>query len=190
MFDETTQLLLQRQKTRLDLLRTLYRMAGGNPLRGVPEEEIRAEMSVPKEEFEVAIMQLQDEGLVEHGGVVRISAAGIRELDRMIIQPGASTEHFAAQVVQHYHAPVGAVNTGRSISSTVYQQAGITPAQAVQLIRDIREALPSLPEDVREEASDHIDDLESEAKSTSPRLSRIKAGLLTLLTLGHTTADF
>jgi hypothetical protein len=187
MDDPTTQLLLRRQKSRLDLLRTLYRMAGGNRLRGFQEADLKAEMGVSDEEFEIAIMQLDADGLVECPGVVRITTEGIRELEQMIIAPGRSTEHFAAQVVQHFHAAVGAVNTGDSIQSIVVQR--FDSAGALALIQEIRESLSSLPERTRAEAAEHVEDLEAEVASQTPRLSRIKATLLVLLKLGHKTVD-
>jgi hypothetical protein len=111
----------ENQTRRLYLLRKLYDWGMGHPCI-VPISFL----SDAPEWIEFDILDvagyLAEEGLLEIGSDKEqdrppvpnlcLTHKGIVEVERSIDHPTGATEHFSAQIVQHFNAPVGSVQSG------------------------------------------------------------------------------
>lgn len=67
-----------------------------------------------------AFRYLRDEGLVgDSYPWVTLTHEGLIEIERSIKHPEHETKHFSAMVIQHFHGPVGIVQTGPGSTGNV-----------------------------------------------------------------------
>lgn len=70
-----------------------------------------------QEAFDYFVNEGLLESLGDEGVAVSLTHAGKVEMERSITHPQRETEHFAVQVLMHFHAPVASVQSGnRSIA--------------------------------------------------------------------------
>lgn len=79
--------------------------------------------------------------------------------------------------VNYFNGPVGAVQTGSQSDAFVTQNLGTDTSEVLDLIRELREILQSLPPDQQQEAVEVVDALEEEVQLPTLRKGRIKAFL-------------
>src|SRR5207245_10926981 len=111
-----------------------------------------------------------------------------KEVEDSIRRPDRDTEHFSTGILrtvieQHFHGPVGAVQTGEGSTAHVVQNVSSLVADVDKLLVAIRPHLDGLAPDVRQEANDYIEGIEAEARSPKPSKARLRA-------LGHAARDF
>jgi hypothetical protein len=87
---------------------------------------------VPSQEAMQAALYLKGEHLLETsvGPRFHLLHRGVVEIEAAILHPENATEHFTQQVVQivnNFHAPVGAVQVGASTVANVVQPGGVEP---------------------------------------------------------------
>lgn len=171
--------LTNRDRNRYALLRGVYEKAGkGNEAVVVPLKDVAASLEIDEGEAVLAYQYLTGEGLLARramGGVVSITHQGVREVEASLRNPERATEHFSVPVIQHvhqhFHGPVGAVQTGERSTATVHQTIGPGMAEVVALVERLRAALPAGRDDLLELA----DALEDEARRAAPKRSLMVA---------------
>ena len=95
-----------------------------------------------------------------------LSHNGIREIEQSLNNPKKGTDHFPSQIVQHFNAPVGAVQNAPHSTAHVSQNIGSDLGEIFGLIKELRQAAKNeLAEDQQEEALDDLAFLEDELKA-------------------------
>jgi len=177
--------LEEKQSARLRVLRALYEITDGSGMVLVDASELAQHTGLPQSAVEAAQEYLDKEGLIEimsMDGVTQITHQGVTEVEAALQAPGRPTDHFSPLVIQNvFNAPVGAVQTGSGSTANVVQSINTNTADIVRLIASLRALIPA----DRVDLSDAADELESEAKSGTPKPSRIRAYLSTLLQAGR-----
>src|SRR5947207_4816613 len=117
--------LLEKQRKRYLVLDKIYELTDG--------DESKILMLEPPEEIDSnevlsIVRYLAGEGLVEsladEAPLLRISHQGVVEVEDSRLNPQEQTEHFSAQVIQHFHGTVGSVQTGNQKVANVAQEMG------------------------------------------------------------------
>ena len=81
------------------------------------------ESAIDRKDFYHVLQYLTDEGLASKSNlVVSLTHEGIVEFEDSLRSPTESTTHFPAPVIQHFHGPVGAVQTGAQSITNVTQE--------------------------------------------------------------------
>jgi hypothetical protein len=113
----------QKQQLRYQLLAKLYELTEGSRRNRVDVDQLMDESGVERKAFYHVLQYLVDEGLAKRINLVaEITHEGIREMEESLQAPTESTTHFSAQIIQHFHGPVGAVQTGSQPVADVTQQ--------------------------------------------------------------------
>jgi hypothetical protein len=180
------EIVREKEEKRYAVLLKLWEATGGKEHNRVNFDGITREAGLNKEESDEVYTYLMYEGLFDDrdtGGGVTLSHRAIVEIEQSIKQPNASTEHFPATVIQHFNAPVGSVQTGSQSSASVTQNIGASASDVLNLIRELRQSIYTLPVGQQEEAFEVVDALEEEAQLPNPRKGRIRAFLTQLGTV-------
>jgi hypothetical protein len=111
------------------------------------------------------------ESLADEAPLIRISHQGVVEVENSRLNPRAATEHFPAQVIQHFHGTVGSVQMGNQNIANVSQE--LDP-RVFELLRDLRFHLAEKSPEAAREGKELLDGLESEVNASNPSESRIK----------------
>ena len=177
--------LLEKQRKRYLLLDKIYELTDGDESKILMLE---APEELDSKEVLSIVRYLAGEGLVDsladEAPLLRISHRGVVEVEYSRLNPREPTEHFSAQVIQHFHGTVGSVQTGNQNVANVRQEIG--DPQLVDLLREVRRHLKGETSDVQREGSELLDGLEAEVNASSPSESRIK---LYLTGLGNFVKD-
>jgi hypothetical protein len=177
--------LLEKQRKRYLLLDKIYELTNGDESKILMLE---APEELDSKEVLSIVRYLAGEGLVDsladEAPLLRISHRGVVEVENSRLNPREPTEHFSAQVIQHFHGNVGSVQTGNQNVANVMQKIG--DPQLLDLLREVRRHLKGDTADVRREGSELLDGLEAEVNASSPSESRIK---LYLKGLGNFVMD-
>jgi hypothetical protein len=128
---------------------------------------------------------LSAEGLVKQLSgnappLIQISHRGVVEVEESVINPSKPTEHFLAQVIQHFHGNVGAVQTGKQHVANVTQQ--MHDPHVLELLKELRRHLGNESSEARRDGGELLDGLEAEVTAASPSESRMKLYLKGLRT--------
>jgi hypothetical protein len=124
----------ENQAKRLSLLRLLYDFSSGQ--RCIVAVSFLTE-GLKSDEYEIleTAFYLSEEGLLNigqnqeqrmpPGPNLCLTHKGIVEVERSIDHPSEATEHFSASVIQNFHGPVGAVQTGPQSEATIDQHLNL-----------------------------------------------------------------
>jgi hypothetical protein len=105
--------LAEKQRVRYQLLAKLYELSDGSRRNRVRVEDLMKESAIDRKDFYHVLQYLTDEGLASKSNlIVSLTHEGIVEFEDSLRSPTESTTHFPAPVIQHFHGPVGAVQTG------------------------------------------------------------------------------
>lgn len=110
---------------------------------------------------------------------VTLSHKAIVEIEKSLLNPRESTEHFPATVIQNFHAPVGAVQNGNQNIANVNQNIGQNFSEILEQLAILRNQFQNLPNDESEEAIKIIDSIEVEVQSEKPSKGKLKSFLVT-----------
>ena len=72
-----------------------------------------------------AYRYLLAEGLIRMHGTgysARLTHEGVKEINEAVKHPNQPTLHFVVRVIQHFHGPVGAVQSGSDATANVKQE--------------------------------------------------------------------
>ena len=176
------ELVLQKGKLRYEVLMELWRASEGNHNTSVNFFTIAKGLGLSSEASQDVYLYFKDEGFFEHqrpGGWTDLSHRAIVEIESTLTNPQHSTDHFSTTVIQHFHAPVGAVQTGNDSFVQVNQNNGLDVVEILKHLDALREQFQSLPVvEERNEAFDVIEALTIEIKSEAPSKERIRSFLL------------
>lgn len=115
--------LAEKQRVRYQLLAKLYELSDGSRRNRVRVEDLMKESAIDRKDFYHVLQYLTDEGLASKSNlVVSLTHEGIVEFEDSLRSPTESTTHFPAPVIQHFHGPVGAVQTGAQSITNVTQK--------------------------------------------------------------------
>lgn len=178
-----------RQERRWRVLKRIYDKSNGNVGNAVLWHKVQEEESLSDEEWWPVWDYLSAEGLMKetYSGAVSITHYGIERVEKIMRNPEAEKESYGrgGQSVQHFYAPVGAVQNAPQSTAYVTQHNTINSSEVLSLIEELRAKIETLPDN--QEALEQIGDLEDEVKSQSPRKSRIKASLQYILSVTSDT---
>jgi DNA-binding PadR family transcriptional regulator len=186
--------VISEDKIRYTVLRKFYEKAGPSEHRSIPYRSLVAEEELNENKVLSVIRYLENEGLVKvnwNGGdapILNITYKGIKEVEQSIKQPDKPTEHFQPGVIQNFYGFVGAVQTGNNNTANVTQNNSLDISEALKLIQEMRQHAISLPQEIKEEAIEQLEDIEAEIQLPNPKPSRIKATMQALLNLASSTA--
>lgn len=170
--------LVEKQAKRYDLLRKLYFEVDGSPNKLIDFPSFAVEQGADRNEVDDTLDYLISEGLLESiadEGLVQLSHRGIVEIEHSITRPDAPTEHFTPQVIQHFHAPVGAVQNAANSTANINQNMGASVSEVFSLLQDLRLKFQELPPEKHEDALQLVDGIEAEVKGGNPSVARLKA---------------
>jgi hypothetical protein len=170
------QLVKEREDRRERVMRRIYDKSAGNIYSHISYDEVRNEEQLTEAEFNAVFDYLKANGLVDDrysGGVFEITQWGIEYAEARIRTPEGPTDTPVARDEQHFYGPVGAVQNAENSVAHVSQTNVWNSGELLSLIRELRARVEAIP--INQEAMEHINDLEEEAKSPSPKKSRIIA---------------
>jgi len=117
----------ERKLMRFRFLKYLYERTDGNE---AAYAEVAQHLGVPLEEYQVEFHFLVEEGLVERSrGIVRLTHAGMVEIEKALSQPDKPTEHFPVNIIHI-----------EQMSHSQIQQGTATSAQSTALRTEERTA--------------------------------------------------
>ena len=203
--DEIKKSLEQQQRLRYKVLTTVYE--GAVAYEKSPQSVHFDPSSIAKflkedlEKVIAAFQYLEGEGLIkisvprqgygEDG--YQLNHSGIKEIEQSLNNPEKGTDHFPSQIVQHFNAPVGAVQNAPHSTAHVSQNIGSDLGEVFGLIEELRQAAKNeLTEDQQEEALDDLAVLEDELKAEDKdgkKPKRIKTILRALKSWGLGSLD-
>lgn len=182
----------EKQRRRYLMLHKLWEAVDGREHKTVDFMEVATQAGFSEEEAKEIYNYFTDEGFFANRRVVwgvSLSHKAIIEIEQSITNPNRDTEHFPSTVIQNFNGPVGSVQTGSHSVAYVTQNFGASASDVMNLIRELRQNLQTLPPDQRQEAIEVVDALEEEVQSPAPRKGRIKAFLGQLGTFTANTAS-
>lgn len=169
-------LVKERQERRERVMRRIYDKSAGNIYTHISYDEVRDEEGLTEAQFNAVFDYLKANGLVDDrysGGVFEITQWGIEYAETRIRRPGSGADVPAVLNEQHFYGPVGAVQNAEASIAHVTQTNVWNSAELLSLIQELRAKAEALP--INQEAMEQLNDLEEEAKSPSPKKSRIIA---------------
>lgn len=196
--------LERRDELRLTVLKHMYdetvgknRDPGGTIFDAPNIAEV---VPFPEQEVASALEFLEGKGLVNGSGVqfigerrfprnYNILPSGIDEVEQSLRAPERGTEHFSPSVTQNFYGHVGAVQTGSNATANVTQNIGVDLPSVFSLVEQLKQNVEELPEAEREDASDSLNALDDELK-TSKNPSKIRSIWRGLKSFGQGTVTF
>lgn len=142
--------LKNRQKLRYSVLKGFFDQTEGRRLVPVQLNSLSTSLQINFNDAKRAAEYLRDEGLIEvrgSGYQYCITHSGILEVETAIEHPDGRTTHFMATVIQHFHAPVSAVQTGNDNRVEVAQA---TLSHIDRVVDNLYKELTNLSSDEKE----------------------------------------
>lgn len=175
-------MLEQDKDKQYEVLRWIFDKANGNRSKIINVFDLVTENpKYTRDELERISDYLEGEGLIERVAneeiIVQLTHKGIVEIQKSINNPQNSTEHFPAQVINNFYAPVGSNQTGNQNIANVQQNFGSKTEDVINLLRELQE---HISEDNKQEGLEYIEGIEGEIKAKKPSESRIKLFLMGL----------
>jgi predicted transcriptional regulator len=166
--------VLEKQKKRYELLHKIYELTDGDESKMI---QLEIPENLDRNEVQSIIDYLSGEGLVEsladEGLLLSITHRGVVELEKSLVNPKESTEHFPTQVIQHFHGLVGSVQTGNQNVANVTQSISVG-ADVSELLRQLRQHITDETPEKQQDGIELLEGLESEIKTPNQSKSRIK----------------
>jgi hypothetical protein len=104
----------------------LYEASEGRLNVSFELSDLAVKAGLSYEEADGAIDYLAGEGLVSldgFGPMVSLTHRGVVEVEQSIDKPDRATEHFPAQIIQHFHGTVGAVQNAPNSTANISQHS-------------------------------------------------------------------
>ncbi len=169
-----------RDRAREAVLRTAYELSNGDEHHYFRLDDLVRVTGLAEADVLLALQYLQRSGLAGHkatGGVCGIEHRGIVAAERLV--KGPPPRQAAPAVIQNFHAPVGAVQTGDQNIARVRQDTGAPIDEVLALIEALRAESSALPGLVRVDALEQLENVKEEVQGAK-KPSRLKAALLAL----------
>lgn len=173
---EMNKMIEQNKDKHYEILRWIFDKVNGQQYKPTYLRElINDNLDFTENDLEKISDYLSGEGLIKQmddsGLLVQLTHKGIVEIQDSINNPQRSTEHFPAQVIQYFNAPVGSVQTGNQNVANVQQNFGAKTEDVINLLRELR---GHISDDKKQEGLALIESLEKEVKSEKPNEPTIK----------------
>ena len=122
------ELVLAAEKKRYAVLYELWKVARESTQQTISMRELVTNGVIAEDDVIPLLCYLRDEGLVIDSNLfISFTHKGIVEIERSIKHPERETEHFSAMVIQHFHAPVGIVQTGAESTGNLVSDSRMDP---------------------------------------------------------------
>lgn len=165
---------MEKQKKRYALLLRIYDLTDGDENKLI---QLEIPEDLDRNEVQSIVDYLSGEGLVQsladEGLLLSITHQGVVELEKSLVNPKESTEHFPTQVIQHFHGLVGFVQTGNQNVANVTQSINVG-SDINELLKQLRQHITSETPEKQQEGIELLEGLESEIKTPNQSKSRIK----------------
>lgn len=174
----------KRDHNRHALLRAVYELADGEATDVDYSSMYKKgeELGMSHEETESAFSWLQDKGLLKgHTNTsFTLKREGVDEMEESLRDPAHRTEHFPPiatfNTINIHGGAVGSVQTGSHNVANVAQQFNTSAvADVLKLIEQLKGHLGEVQEEHQQEATELVEAIEEQAKSSSPKASRVKS---------------
>lgn len=178
--NEDKDIVLRKQERRYKLLLEIWKTSDGKHHNSVNFFEIAKKAGFGKEMADEIYYYFRAEGFFSNmnfGGGVSLSHRAIVEIEKSLINPYQSTEHFSSTVIQNFHAPVSSVQIGNNNIANVNQNIGQNLSDILEHLANLKREFQSLPDEDREEAIEIVDALAVEVQSENPSKGKVKAFL-------------
>lgn len=166
--------IMEKQKKRYALLLRIYDLTDGDENKLI---QLEIPEDLDRNEVQSIVDYLSGEGLVQsladEGLLLSITHQGVVELEKSLVNPKESTEHFPTQVIQHFHGLVGFVQTGNQNVANVTQSINVG-SDINELLKQLRQHITSETPEKQQEGIELLEGLESEIKTPNQSKSRIK----------------
>lgn len=106
----------------------------------------------------------------------------------MALPTGRSGSSRSGSVIQNFHGPVGAVQTGDGSTANVVQTVGDQLSEIAPLLDSILRGATELSAGAQQDLVEQIEDLRAELDSAKAKPSRIKAFLVAMWQVGKDVA--
>ena len=142
--------LKRRQALRFTFLRRLYEVSGGSTRGAIQMEEIGSEFGLDRKETGRIVDYLHEERLVDSfaaGGMIKITHAGVVEVEEAIAEPEQPTEHFPSVVIAETYIQAQTISNSQFQIRTTdsQQQIGTVSGEELrELIGDLRRLVSEL----------------------------------------------
>lgn len=169
------QIVRARQERRWRVLKRIYDKADGNVGNAVLWHQVQEEENLGEEAWWPVWDYLSLGGFIKerHTGAVCLTRYGVERVERVLRHPlAADAPHGPTErPEQHFYAPVGAVQNAPGSTAHVTQYNIGDSAELLRLVQELRAKVEAARGGA--EALEKIDELEEEAKSESPKKSKI-----------------
>jgi hypothetical protein len=179
--------LTKKKADRFRFLNRLYERTGGDRMNFDTRSEIAEDLGMSSQEALSAANYLEGERLIQVvslDGALRLTHAGIVEVERALSEPEKPTHYFPAVVnITNVHTMVGSQiqqGTHGSTQSQTVSQNDLQPVR--ELVAALRQQLASLQLDpeARSEAESELETVEAQLKSSKPKAGILRESLKTL----------
>lgn len=181
--------LEETKKKRFEFLNSLYEITGGSKNKRVNMFELGTELGFDREDTSLIAQYLAGENLMKHvtiGGGIAITHYGVKEVEEALSHPEKPTAYFPPVNIINIHHMEGSQIQQGTISSS--QNAKINSQSTEELLNFLKELRDKqldlkLPPDDASELSSDIDTVESQLKSSRPKVGIITEGLKSIKTI-------
>ncbi len=169
---------------RFNFLNKLYELSEGNENKTFIMWDIGDQVGLKREETEHVYQYLKGEGLLEPfalGGAIKITHYGVVQIEEALSNPEKPTHYFPPINIIYVHTmnnsqiQQGTQNSSQSLSITQNEKDRI-----VELIKEIRNHVSSLPDENKKDIEGDLETIEAQLKTSSPKKSIIKESLNSL----------
>ena len=170
--------LAEKQNARLSFLKALYDKAEGSEDHEFDMNELGEELGLSADETSAVVDYLDGEGLLAAegslGGGIRLSHAGIVEVEQAIQQPQRATQHFPSAIINNVITIERMVGSQIVQGSPAANQSGTFSDQDWTTLQtwvsSVRSKLPDLKltDDDMADAEANLATLEAQAKAKKP----------------------
>lgn len=159
-----------------EVLKWIYDKANGSRSKIINVVDLITENpKYTRDELERISDYLEGERLIERVAdqeiVVELTHKGVVEIQSSINNPQKPTEHFPAQVINNFYAPVGSSQIGNQNIANVQQNFGSKTEDVINLLGELRK---HISDDKKQEGLALIESLEKEVQSEKPSEPTIK----------------
>ena len=118
--NEDLALIQESEKRRYKLLYEVWKAMRDGTQSGFNANDLIKNGIMKERDLSQAFQYLRAEGLLgDSYPWVDLTHEGLVEIEHSIKHPENETEHFSATVIQHFHAPVGIVQTGSASTGNI-----------------------------------------------------------------------
>ena len=175
----------EKQRNRFQLLKTIYEMTDGNSGHHAIAEDLREASGLAGDAFDAAERYLTGEGLIEGATLssLSLSHAGVVEYESALAAAdgrGRESHYFPNSIVhavinQHFHAAVGAVQTGAGAVANVQQSIRTDVRELVDLLGEVESELRADTSEQADAAKSFLVVVKDELATSEPNWGSVKS---------------